>query len=158
MGMTNNVNFIGRLTKDIDLKQVGETTLGRFTIAIDRGKKKNGEDAGTDFIPCQAWGNLAHNIAKYSGKGLRIAFSGRVRTDSYDKEGKTVYTTDFVAEEVKFIDFKDANGKAPGQDTQAAPAAAPAAPAPAAPAAPAASGPQDTSFRSAPIDPESEPW
>lgn len=109
----NQVICMGRVTKDIELRntQSGMATA-RFSIAIDRGKDKEGNSRGADFPNCVAFGKTAESLAKFTGKGLRVAVIGRVQTGSYtDKDGKTVYTTDIVADRVKFIDWKDNSGQ-----------------------------------------------
>ena len=95
----NKTLLIGRLTKDPELKNVGanNTANTRITLAIDRP----GKDAGTDFINVSVWGTQAENVCKYLSKGRQVAVEGRIQTGSYtDKEAKTVYTTNIVANNV----------------------------------------------------------
>lgn len=113
----NNAILSGRLIKDPDLRylQGSNTAVARFTLAVDkqlsREKKQEMESknqATADFISCQAWGKMAENVSKFTGKGKRVLIQGRIQTGSYqDKDGKTVYTTDVVANNVEFIDWKD---------------------------------------------------
>ena len=109
----NQVILMGRVTKDIELRntQSGMATV-RFNIAIDRGKDKEGNSRGADFPNIVAFGKTAEGIAKYTGKGLRVAVIGRIQTGSYtNNEGQTVYTTDIVADRVKYIDWKNNGGQ-----------------------------------------------
>lgn len=102
----NEVQLLGRLTKDPEITTVGEKNISKavFTLAVDRVGKKD----EADFPRIVAWGNLAENIAKYVGKGGRIVIIGHIQTGSYkDKGGNTVYTTDVVADSANFIDFKE---------------------------------------------------
>ena len=114
----NNIILMGRLTKDPDLRYLqGGQAVARFTLAVDkqlsREKKQEMESknqATVDFINCQAWGKMAENAAKFTGKGKRVLVQGRIQTGSYDdKDGKKVYTTDVVASNIEFIDWKDSN-------------------------------------------------
>lgn len=99
--MLNSVNLIGRLTKDVELKQTSNgKAFARFTLAVNR---LNGD---ADFIPIKVWNKTAENCAEYIGKGSLIAINGRIETGSYEKEGQTVYTTDVVAFNVHFLDTK----------------------------------------------------
>ena len=100
----NSVVLIGRLTKDVDLRYSNnQTAVGRFSLAVDRHDK----DKNCDFINCIAFGKSAENLEKYVKKGNRVAISGRIQTGSYtNKDGKTVYTTDVVAERVEFVESK----------------------------------------------------
>ncbi|KGK88011.1 single-stranded DNA-binding protein [Clostridium sp. HMP27] len=103
----NKVILIGRLTKDPELKFTpGEgKAVTTFTIAIDRRTGKDGKKEA-DFIPCVVWGKQAEIIANYSGKGKQICVSGRIQTRNYDnKEGKKVYNTEVVADQVQIIDW-----------------------------------------------------
>lgn len=98
----NNVTLTGRLTKNPAITESANNTTARFTLAVDR----RGE--GSDFISCVAFGKTAEFVEKYFTKGKRIGVSkGRIHTGSYvNREGKTVYTTDVVADEVEFCDSK----------------------------------------------------
>ena len=100
----NSVVLIGRLTKDVDIRYSNnQTAVGRFSLAVDRHDK----DKNCDFINCIAFGKSAENLEKYVKKGNKVAISGRIQTGSYtNKDGKTVYTTDVVAERVEFIESK----------------------------------------------------
>lgn len=112
----NSVNLIGRLTKDVDLRTTKSgTSVAGFILAVDKGLSKQKRDEAeqnnrptADFISCQAWGMTADLLSQYCGKGSRIALEGRIQTGSYqDKEtGKTIYTTDVVADRVEFLDSK----------------------------------------------------
>lgn len=105
----NQVIITGRLVRDIELKYTNsQMALARFTLALDRGKDKEGKDKGADFPSCVAFGRTAENMERFSGKGLRVAVIGHIQTGSYDdKDGKKVYTTDVIADRVEIIDFKE---------------------------------------------------
>lgn len=117
----NSVNLIGRLTKDVDLRTTKSgTSVAGFILAVDKGlskqKREEADQAGkptADFISCQAWGMTADLLSQYCGKGSKIALEGRIQTGSYqDKEtGKTVYTTDVVANRVEFLDSKSTSSQ-----------------------------------------------
>ena len=104
----NQVIISGRLTKDIELKYTtSQMAVARFSLALDRGKDKDGNDKGADFPNCVAFGRTAENLEKFSGKGLRIAINGHIQTGSYEKDGQKVYSTDIVADRIEFIDWKN---------------------------------------------------
>lgn len=106
----NKVILTGRLTKDIDLKYTSssQTAVARFSIALDRGKDKNGEDRGADFPVVVAFGKSAENLERFSGKGLRVTVDGHLQTGSFeDKNGNKVFTTDVIADRIEFIDWKN---------------------------------------------------
>ena len=104
----NKVILIGRLTKDAETRYSGETAVARYSLAVDRKYKKEGEQTA-DFINCVAFGKNGEFAEKYLHKGMKIAVTGRIQTGSYkDKDGKTVYTTDIVVEEHEFCESKGA--------------------------------------------------
>lgn len=103
----NQVIIIGRLTRDVECKYTPDgMAVARFSVAIDRGKDKNGKDRGADFPNCVAFGRTAENLEKFSGKGLRVAITGHITTGSYEKNGQKVYTQDVTADRVQFLDWK----------------------------------------------------
>ena len=124
----NSVQLIGRLTRDPEIRYTdGGASIARFGLAVDRRfKQENGSDA--DFINIVSFGKTAEFIEKYFHKGMKIALNGRIQTGSYtDKDGKKVYTTDIVAENVEFCESKgtssnnDAQAPAPNGDFMSIP-------------------------------------
>ena len=99
----NNVVLIGRLTKDPELSYGGQNSdiaVCRFTLAVDRPT----QDKAADFIRIVVFRKQAENAKQYLAKGRQCAVEGRIQTGSYkDREGKTVYTTDVVANRVEFL-------------------------------------------------------
>lgn len=106
----NSVNLIGRMTKDAEVRYTNEQkAVANFTLAVDRG----GKDKGADFPRIVAFGKSAEIIERYTGKGRQIGIVGRIQTGSYEnKDGKTVYTTDIVAERVFLIGSRNADADA----------------------------------------------
>jgi single-strand DNA-binding protein len=102
----NKVILMGRLTRDPEVRYSGETAVARYTLAVDRRWKKEGE-ATADFINCVTFGKNGEFAGKYLHKGIKIAITGRIQTGNYtDKDGKKVYTTDIVVEEHEFSESK----------------------------------------------------
>lgn len=97
----NNVNLIGRLVKDPEVRETGKGkdayTVASFTLAVDSKKDE------ADFIRCVAFGGMADTIDQYIKKGDQIGVTGRIQTGSYEnKEGQKVYTTDIIVERFDF--------------------------------------------------------
>ena len=109
----NKVFLIGRITRDLELRYSdSQTAVLRFSVALNRGRDKNGTDRDADFPSVLAFGKTAENISKFVGKGNRVAIDGHIRTDKYqDQNGDTVYTTDVIADRVEFIDWKESGPK-----------------------------------------------
>ncbi len=112
----NQVELIGRLTRDIELRRTQSgTAVGSFTLAVNRDfKTQDGIDA--DFISCVVWNKQAENVERYCGKGSQVGVVGRVQTRTYDdKDGKKVYVTEVVCNNVQFLDSKSSNDNQPTQ-------------------------------------------
>lgn len=112
----NKVNLMGRLTRDPEVRysQSSEPiAIVRFTIAVDRRFKKDGDSVTADFISCVAFGKVAEFIGRYFKKGRMIAVSGRITTGSYEKDGVKHYTTDVTVEEAYFTESKSSADSVP---------------------------------------------
>ena len=109
----NKVIMMGRLTRDPEIRysQNGDQMcIARYTLAVDRKFKKQGDGQTADFINCIAFGKSAEFAEKYLKQGIKIAVTGRIQTGSYtNKDGNKVYTTDVVVEEHEFCESKNAN-------------------------------------------------
>lgn len=107
----NNVVLIGRLTKDPELAYGGQNrdiAVCRFTLAVDRPT----QDKAADFIRIVVFRKQAENAHQYLAKGRQCAVEGQIQTGSYkDREGKTVYTTDVVANRVQFLGSNGSSGQ-----------------------------------------------
>ena len=123
----NKVILMGRLTRDPEVRYgAGEnsTAVARYTIAVDRRFKRDGEQ-NTDFIGCVAFGRNAEFAEKYLRQGTKIVLTGRIQTGSYtNRDGQKVYTTDIVVEEQEFAESKSAAGNG-GHGNYSRPSAAP---------------------------------
>lgn len=102
----NTITLIGRLTRNPEIRFSGDTTIARYTLAVDREVKgKDGKDA--DFINCMAFNKKAEFIEKHLTQGRKIAVKGRLQTDSYkNKDGVTIPTADVIVESHYFCDSK----------------------------------------------------
>ncbi|MEG2441573.1 MAG: single-stranded DNA-binding protein, partial [Acetivibrio sp.] len=92
------------------------SAVARYTLAVDRRFKRQGDEQTADFISCVSFGKTAEFIERYLHQGTRVVGCGRIQTGSYtNKEGVKVYTTDVVMEEVEFAESKNAGaGNADG--------------------------------------------
>lgn len=105
--MLNCAVIMGRLTADPELRQTPSgVSVVRFTVAVDRGYVKQGEERQTDFINVVAWRGSADFVAKYFHKGSMIAVQGSIQTGSYEKDGVKHYTLEIVADNVSFCGGK----------------------------------------------------
>lgn len=107
----NKVILMGRLTRDPEVRySQGDNSIAiaRYSLAVDRRYKRDGDEQTADFINCVAFGKSGEFAEKYLHKGTKIAVVGRIQTGSFtNKEGQKVYTTDVVVEEQEFAESKN---------------------------------------------------
>lgn len=95
---------MGRLTAEPNIAH-GNITVAKYSLAVDRRSK----DKGADFIRCTAFSKSAEFAEKYLHKGTKIVVRGHIQTGSYEKDGRTVYTTDVIVDEQEFAESKSAS-------------------------------------------------
>ena len=107
VSLRNNVNLIGRITKDIELsKAKSDISVCNFTIAVDR-PGTNKDNRITDFFECVAWRGTAENICKYFHKGDQIGVHGNLQNDEFeDKEGNKRKKTEVQVDTFEFLQKK----------------------------------------------------
>ena len=109
----NKVILMGRLTRDPEVRySQGEqsTAIARYTLAVDRRFRRDGDTQTADFINCVAFGRQGEFAEKYLRKGIKIAITGRIQTGSYtNKDGQKVYTTEVIVEDQEFAESKNAS-------------------------------------------------
>lgn len=112
----NKIELLGRLTRDPELRYTPSgTAVTRFTLAVNRKLSKEKREKAernnqptADFISCLAWNKTAETLANHVRKADRLLIEGRIQTGKYDdKDGKTVYTTDVVVENMHFIESQN---------------------------------------------------
>lgn len=106
----NQFNGVGNLVADVELKGQN-SNVANFRVAIQRPfKNKQTNEYETDFLTCKAFGKTAEIIANNFSKGQKIAITGYIQTGSFDgKDGKKVFTTDVVVNQVTFVEKKTQN-------------------------------------------------
>lgn len=109
--MLNRIVLIGRLTKDLELKYTPNgVAVCTFTLAVERSYKNAQGEKETDFIPHVVYRQLAELCANYLSKGKLAATEGILQIRNYEnQEGKRIYVTEVVADNVRFLSPKDSN-------------------------------------------------
>ena len=108
----NKTFHMGRLTHDpeVSFTQGNNMCVCKFSIAVPRAFKKEGQP-DVDFFKITAFGKTAEFVSKYFTKGRQILVVGRLQNRDYDdKEGRKVYVTEIIADEVHFADSKKDGG------------------------------------------------
>ncbi len=101
---------MGRLTRDAEVRYSqgdASTAVARFSLAVDRRFKREGDEQTADFINCVAFGKTAEFVERFGRKGTKFVVEGRIQTGSYtNKDGQRVYTTDVVVEQLEFAESR----------------------------------------------------
>lgn len=115
----NKVILMGRLTREPDIRysQASEPlAIGRFSLAVDRRFKRQGDDATADFFNCTAFGKQGEFVEKYLHQGTKVLVTGRIQNDNYtNREGQKVYSVQVIVEEIEFAESKAAAANYNGQ-------------------------------------------
>lgn len=108
--MINRVVLVGRLTRDPELRTpTPDFSVTNFTVAVDDRFAKRDENK-TNFISCTAYNKSAEFITNYGREGSLVGIEGRIQTRSYDdKDGKRVYVTEVVCDNVQLLESKAQN-------------------------------------------------
>ncbi|MFD1992023.1 single-stranded DNA-binding protein [Paenibacillus nicotianae] len=118
--MLNRVILIGRLTKDPELRYTpAGVAVTQFTLAVDRPFTSQGGEREADFIPVVTWRQLAETCANYLRKGRLTAVEGRIQVRNYENnEGKRVYVTEVIADNVRFLESNRDGGGSGGSSRE----------------------------------------
>lgn len=110
--MLNRIVLIGRLTRDPELRYTPNgVAVTTFSLAVDRPYQNNQGDREADFINIVTWRGLAETCANYLKKGRLTAVEGRLQIRNYENnEGRKVYVTEVVADNVRFLEFGQQQG------------------------------------------------
>ena len=103
--MLNQVVLVGRLTSDLEAKELEDgKKVTNMTLAIPRSFKNADGEYETDFVECTLWNNIAENTAEYCKKGDIVGVKGRLQSSSFEKEdGNKEFRTQVMAEKVTFL-------------------------------------------------------
>jgi len=116
--MLNRAILIGRLTRDPELRYTPSgVAVTQFTVACDRPFTNASGEREADFIPIVTWRQLAETCANYLRKGRLVAVEGRIQVRHYENnEGRRVYVTEVVADNVRFLEPAGSQNRDPSGD------------------------------------------
>lgn len=117
MASLNQCTFIGNLGRDPEIRYSKDgKAVASFSIACSESwkDKQTGEKKElTEWVNISAFGNLAEIIEKYLKKGSQVYISGKYKTDKYEKDGQTHYSTKIIAKDLVMLGGKaQANNEA----------------------------------------------
>ena len=106
--MTNSIILTGRITKDLEIKEVGQNKVTHFSLAVDNPFKRD----DTSFFHIEAWNRTADLLTEYCGKGSKILVEGSARQNTFtDKEGNNRERVVFNANRIEFLDSKSSSNQ-----------------------------------------------
>ncbi|NDC82081.1 single-stranded DNA-binding protein [bacterium] len=104
----NQATLVGRLTRDPELKQVGDgVSKAYFTLAISRGYKRPDDTIETDFIPVSLWGKNAETAYLLLKKGAPVLVTGRIQVRVYEKNDVVRSMAELVAEHFQILEKRN---------------------------------------------------
>lgn len=117
--MLNSIIIMGRLTADPELRSTSSgLSVTTFSVAVDRGYVRAGEERKADFIPVVAWREKADFVSKYFRKGSMIAVQGSLQSRSFeDKNGNKRVAYEVIADQISFCGSKSESGSGNGESS-----------------------------------------
>lgn len=118
MASLNRVLLIGNVGKDPEIKTFASgNKVAQITLATtERYKDRNGEQKEeTEWHSVQAFGKLADVVERFVHKGSLLYLDGKIRTRSYEADGRTMYRTEILADHIQMLDRRE-NRPALGPD------------------------------------------
>ena len=108
MSGVNKAIILGRLGKDPEVREAGSGKVANFSVATsEKWKDKDGVyQERTEWHNIVAWNKLADLAEKYLVKGKEIYIEGKIKTDSYEKDGEKRYSTKIHALGITFVGSK----------------------------------------------------
>jgi single-strand DNA-binding protein len=105
MASLNKVFIIGKLGADPKVTTTAGGKVVNLSVATNEftGLKDNRKEI-TDWHSITAWGHLAESAEKYLKKGSSVHVEGKLRTDTWEKEGIKQYAVRIIAESIQFLD------------------------------------------------------
>ena len=100
----NVFTFTGNLGRDAETRQVGDSTLTSFAVAVTSGF---GEKAVTTWVNCNLWGKRGESISNYLKKAQQVAVSGELTNRPYQKDGVDKYSLEVRVNDVTLLGKKD---------------------------------------------------
>ena len=118
MASLNRVTLIGNVGSNPEIKTFASgNKVAQITLATsERYKDRNGEQKeDTEWHSVQAFGKLADVVERFVHKGSLLYLDGKIRTRSYEADGRTMYRTEILADHIQMLDRRE-NRPALGPD------------------------------------------
>ena len=114
--MINRVVFVGRLTRDPELRKAkSDLPVASFSIAVDSRMKNPDGTRGTTFMNCSIFGNQAENVVKFTRKGSMVGVEGSLNQRNFVRQdGSKGSVIEVIADRVAFLEPKSNNAVVEG--------------------------------------------
>ncbi len=112
MANFNRVILVGNMTRDVELKYTPQgTAVTEIGMAVNDRVKKNDQWVDeTTFVDVTLWGRTAEVASEYTGKGSSILIEGRLKLDTWEKDGKKNYKLRVVGEKLQMLGARRGGG------------------------------------------------
>lgn len=103
--MLNQIILVGRLTKDVEVKErENGSKYANLSLAIPRSFKNAEGQYDTDFVECKTFDSVASNTAEYCRKGDIVGVKGRIQSTIEENEnGEKTTKMEIIAEKTTFL-------------------------------------------------------
>jgi single-strand DNA-binding protein len=109
----NKVIILGNLGRDPEMRYTpAGKAVTSFSVAVTQKWGPEEDQSHTEWFACEAWGKAAETLNQYLHKGSRVYVEGRLRTDSWEKDGATHYRAKLVVESFLFLSQNGNHGAA----------------------------------------------
>ena len=101
----NKVFIVGNITRDPEKRKAGETPLIQFGIAVNEWRKEG--EQYTNYFDVTVWGNRAVKLADMLHKGQKVTVEGRLRYETWERDGQKRSKVTIIADNVEFMSAKE---------------------------------------------------
>jgi single-strand DNA-binding protein len=117
MASHNRVILLGNVTRDIELRYTpGGMAVTDMGMAVNdrRKNQQTGEwIEEVTFVDVTLWGRTAEVAGEYLSKGSPVFIEGRLKLDTWEKDGKKNYKLHVIGERLQLIGSRQGGGGGP---------------------------------------------
>ncbi len=121
MASYNRVVLVGNLTRDVELRYIPSgTAVADVGIAVNERRKNASGDASeeTTFVDLTFWGRTAEVAGEYLGKGSPVLIEGRLKTESWEKDGARRSKIKVVVDQMQMLGEKRQEQRRPDKQCE----------------------------------------
>ena len=109
----NKAILIGNVGKEPEIRRTESNTIANLTLATtekwtDRSGNKQEK---TEWHSVVVFGKGAEFVEKYISKGTQVCVEGKIRYESYDKDGEKKYVTRIYSDSIQTLGGKKEEAK-----------------------------------------------